>query len=324
MTISSQAQTESSMQPRTNISEDSLYSSLDELIAFRFHVKHRSLNSQQKVMEQFSGGHHSLRKGSGMIFSEVRQYQAGDDIRHIDWRVSARTQKVHTKVFTEEHEKPVIIVAEQTPALFFGSKVRLKAVQGLNIAAILGWTALQQGDLIGGLSFNQNHQTWLNPKRQKQTLLTWLQQAIQLQHGLNRPGTVQPHLWQQATQQLLKMVKPGSKLFLIGDMLNLSEASQQHLQSLRKHTEITAIHLYDPLEKELPKLGWLNLSSDWLGEHLLPINSLRKKTRQEYRDSYVNAWQAAEKTFRNLQIPLIQISTEDKPMEALLKYKIIQ
>lgn len=322
--MTSLAHAENSTLSDAESSTDDLYSTLDELVAFRFHVKHRTLSSQQKVMEQLSGGHHSLRKGSGMIFSEVRQYQAGDDIRHIDWRVSARTQKVHTKVFTEEHEKPVVIVSEQTPALFFGSQVRLKAVQGLNLAAIIGWTALQQGDLIGGLSFNQNHQSWVNPKRQKQTLLSWLQQTIVLQHSLKQPGTSQPHLWQQATQQLLKTVKPGSKLFLIGDMLNLNEASLQHLQSLRKHSEITAIHLFDPLEKELPKLGWLNLSANWLNEGLLPLNSLRNETRRQYRQTYENAWQTAEKNLRNMQIPLIEVSTVDSPMEALLKYKIIQ
>ena len=117
----------------------SLYTTLNQLVESRFHVKHHTLGSQQKVMQQVSGGHHSLRKGSGMTFSEVRQYQAGDDIRHIDWRVTARTQKAHTKVFTEEHERPVLIVAEQTPTLFFGSKVQLKAAQVLNVAALLGW-----------------------------------------------------------------------------------------------------------------------------------------------------------------------------------------
>lgn len=301
-----------------------LYSQLEQLVAARFHVKHRTLGSQQKVMQHASGGHHTVRKGSGMTFSEVRQYQAGDDIRHIDWRVTARTQKAHTKVFTEEHEKPVVIVAEQTPALFFGSQVQLKASQVLNVAALLGWCTLQQNDLIGGLVFGAQQQAWVAPKRQQQTLLSWFNKALTLQHSLTQPGTANPLYWQQACQQLLKVVKPGSKVFLIGDLLNLNEASQNQLKSLRKHSEIIAIHIYDPLEKNLPKLGWLSLTAGWLNDSVLPLNSLKRETRQQYLQQYEQAWSKAQQTFRTMQIPLIELATTDKAVESLIKQRIIK
>ncbi len=301
-----------------------LYSQLEQLVAARFHVKHRTLGSQQKVMQHASGGHHTVRKGSGMTFSEVRQYQAGDDIRHIDWRVTARTQKAHTKVFTEEHEKPVVIVAEQTPALFFGSQVQLKASQVLNVAALLGWCTLQQNDLIGGLVFGAQQQAWVAPKRQQQTLLSWFNKALTLQHSLTQPGTANPLHWQQACQQLLKVVKPGSKVFLIGDLLNLNEASQNQLKSLRKHSEIIAIHIYDPLEKNLPKLGWLSLTAGWLNDSVLPLNSLKRETRQQYLQQYEQAWSKAQQTFRTMQIPLIELATTDKAVESLIKQRIIK
>ncbi|MEA3404872.1 MAG: DUF58 domain-containing protein [Pseudomonadota bacterium] len=301
-----------------------LYTSLDELVGARFHVKHRTLGSQQKVMQQVSGGHHSLRKGSGMTFSEVRQYHAGDDIRHIDWRVTARTQKAHTKVFTEEHEKPVVIVAEQTPAMFFGSQVQLKASQALNVAALLGWCTLQQNDLIGGMVFNDHQQTWVASKRQQQTLLSWFNKALVLQHSLNQPGSTNPQYWQQACQQLLKVVKPGSKVFLIGDFLNLSDIAQNQLKSLRKHSDITAIHIYDPLEKNLPKLGWLSLTAGWVSDTVLPLNSLKKETRQQYNQQYQQAWSQTQQSFREMQIPIIEVSTTDSAAETLIKQRIIK
>ena len=305
-------------------SQSNLYSQLNELVEARFHVKHRSLGSQQNILQQMSGGHHSLRKGSGMTFSEVRQYQAGDDIRHIDWRVTARTQKAHTKVFTEEHEKPVIIVAEQTPALFFGSQVQLKVAQALNVAALLGWCTLQQNDLIGGLVFNGQQHAWVAPKRQQQTLLSWFNKALALQNSLIQPGASNPLYWQQACQQLIKVVKPGSKLFLIGDFFNLSEVAQNQLKTLRKHSEIIAIHIYDPLEKALPKLGWLSLTTSWTSDHLLPINSLKNDTRQRYQAQYQQVWEQAQHTFRNMKIPLIEIATTDSAIHALITQRIVK
>lgn len=309
----------------SNLAENqSLYTTLNELVEARFHVKHRSLGSQQKVMQQASGGHQSLRKGSGMTFSEVRQYQPGDDIRHIDWRVTARTQKAHTKVFTEEHEKAVLLVAEQTPALFFGTQVQLKASQVLNVAALLGWCTLGQNDLIGGMVFNSEQQTWVTPKRQQQTLLSWFNKALLLQHTLQQPGTANPLYWQQACQQLVKVVKPGSKLFLIGDLLNLNEITLNYLKTVRKHSEITAIHIYDPLEKSLPKLGWLSLTASWASSNLLPINSLKSETRKRYHDQYEQAWQTAKQSFMGMRVPLVEISTADSALSVLIAQRIVK
>ncbi|WP_178863305.1 DUF58 domain-containing protein [Thiomicrorhabdus cannonii] len=304
--------------------DSSLYNSLQELMGWRFHVKHRQLNSVQKVMDQVSGQHHSLRKGSGMVFSEVRQYQAGDDIRHIDWRVSARTGKVHTKLFSEEHEKPILVISEQSPALFFGSQVRLKSAQVLNLATILGWTALQQGDAVGGLVFSPGHAAWVAPKRQQKTWLHWLQQAVKLQQGLQAPGKSQPHFWQQASAQLLKTVKPGSKLFLIGDLLSLNDATLNNLQRLRQHSDLSAIHVYDELEMELPALGWLSLSDGAFDAPALTIDSSLPITRQHYREQFEQAGSQAKTRFRQHGIPLTLISAQQAPLEALLKQQLLR
>jgi uncharacterized protein (DUF58 family) len=101
-----------------------LYSTLEPLMAWQFQVKTRKFVAHQALQAQQTGTHHALRKGRGMSFSEVRQYQPGDDIRHMDWRVTARTQKPHTKEFIEEHERPTLLVCEQSPALFFASQTR--------------------------------------------------------------------------------------------------------------------------------------------------------------------------------------------------------
>lgn len=301
----------------------SLYSQLEELVAFRFHVKQKKLSQQNNLMATSGGNHHAQRKGRGMTFSEVRQYQPGDDIRHIDWRVTARTQKTHTKVFIEEHERPVILVTEQTPALFFGSQVRLKAAQALNLSAILAWTALHQGERVGGLSFNETHQAWVTPKRSKHAILHTLQHSLQMQNQLTRPGQSNPLTWQSHLKHLTQVVKPGSKLFLIGDLLQLNDQSMAYIRKLSRHNDVVAIHLFDPLEKQLPKLGWLSLTLGFKSDNLLKLDSFRSETRDSYAQLYANQLQAAQAQFRQLKLPLIEIGCHENPMESLLRHKVI-
>lgn len=301
---------------------DSLYSRLEELVAYRFHLRQRKLNPQQQLLAKSIGNHHATRKGRGMTFSEVRQYQPSDDIRHIDWRVTARTQKPHTKVFVEEHERPTFLVTEQSPALFFGSKVRLKTAQSLNISAVLAWCSLHQNERVGGIAFNGQHSTWVSPKRSQKAVLSYLQQTIRLQKKLYRPASPQGYYWQQALQQLAKAAKPGAQVFLIGDMLTLAEHAYTPLQTLKRHLDIVAIHVVDPLEKQLPQLGWLSLTRTF-GDDSIHLDSFRSKTRQDYQQTYETQWHATEQKFRQQQIPLFEIHNDEPAIQQLIKHRII-
>lgn len=301
--------------------QESIYTQLDDLIAWRFHVKQKKLTQQQKLLARSHGDHHAVRKGQGMTFSEVRQYQPGDDIRHIDWRVTARTQKAHTKVFVEEHERPTLILAEQTPALFFGSQVRLKADQVLNVAAILGWVSLQQHERVGGIGFNHQQQLWSAPKKPQQNLVSFLQQSIQLQKQNTKPGTGNRNYWQQSLQLLQKNLKPGSKVFLIGDMLQFDENLLAQLKQMRSHADIVAIHIFDPLEKEIPELGWLNIQG--LQGQTMRLDSFRARTRKNYSELYQEQWDKVQHGFYALRIPLIEISNQAHPVKAVLQKHLI-
>ncbi len=315
--------------PKTNDTDNTgarsynLYSQLDDLVAFKFHVKQKKLAHQNRIMSASSGSHHALRKGRGMTFSEVRQYQAGDDIRHIDWRVTARTQKPHTKVFIEEHERPTILVTEQTPALFFGSQVRLKMNQALNLSAILAWTALNQNERVGGLTFNHQHHAWVAPKRTQGALLNALQQSIQMQSEIQLPEYANPMLWQNRLHHLNQVVRPGSKIFLIGDLLQLSHTSRGYLQKLSRHNDIVALHIVDSLEKTLPDLGWLSLTQSRHSQQRIHLDSFNPKTREWYAKTYQQQWQKTQEHFTKLKIPLIEINSQEEPLQALVRHKVI-
>ncbi|BCN92280.1 hypothetical protein THMIRHAM_00650 [Thiomicrorhabdus immobilis] len=259
-----------------------------------------------------------------MTFSEVRQYQPGDDIRHIDWRVTARTQKTHTKVFVEEHERPTLLITEQTPHLFFGSKVRLKTAQALNVAAILAWVSLTHNERVGGITFNHLHSQWIPPKRSPNTVLQLLQKGIELQQQIKRPMAPDSQVWVETLQQLLKVNKPGNQVFLIGDMMQLASHASAQLYKLKHNTDITAIHIYDKLERELPKLGWLSMTQNLSSDKLVKLDSFRAKTRHSYHTLYQEQWHATREVFSKLNIPLIEIGTHQEPLMTLIQQKLIQ
>lgn len=297
-----------------------LYSNLEELLAIRFHVKHRRLARQQQLVSQKGGLHQAVRKGRGMEFHEVREYVPGDDIRHIDWKVTARTSQVHTKLYSEETERPVVCLIEQSPVMFFGSQIRFKAAQAMNTAAALSWTTFQQGDRLGGMVFNAKDYHWVEPKHQKQAVLKLLRFGLELQQQLKKPDTFDSG-WTQHLQQMQTSLKPGSRIFLIGDFLNVDDLFFEQLSLLKKHSELVLIHIYDPIEKHLPSRGLLKISN---GHRTLNIFSSQPKQVKQYEAAYDQAWQKLSHWCHKIHIPLTEVSTHENPVDALKKQTILR
>lgn len=298
-----------------------VYSQLEQLLAWRFQLKRYRLGAQQKLIASKGGYQQAVRKGRGMSFLEVREYNPGDEIRHIDWKVSARTQKTHTKVFTEELETPVVCFLEQTPPLFFGSSHRFKTDQALQIMAILGWISLQQGDRFGGVVFNHVNHQWLEPKHQLKTLMHFFQQAIAQQSQLQSPTQPQTLSWKNQILHHQKRLRPGTRLILIGDFIHQPVDFLPQLRQLKKHNAITLIHISDPIEKNLPDQGIFTLSNGQKQSHL---NSSDPTQRQAYAQSYQNSWQALQHQLQPLHIPLIEIATDQDPLQALIAQGMVR
>lgn len=297
------------------------YSQLEPLLSIRFHVKHRKLAQQQNMAMQQSGSHRTLRKGRGMEFSEVRQYQVGDDVRHIDWRVSARTQETHTKIFTEELDRPVLCLVEQTPNLFFGSRIRFKTDQAMRVLSVISWATLNQGDKIGGLVFNHKASQWVDPKHQQQALMKLFHAGIELQKPLKTPSEVNPVNWLKALKNIQKQARPGQKLFLIGDLIQFPQQGHAILQSLKRHLDINAIHVFDEIERQLPKLGLVRLTD---GKNELQLNSSEQKLQSNYAKHYQELWQKTQQIFIKMKIPLIAVSAQESAVESLFKQGFIK
>ncbi|WP_434339472.1 DUF58 domain-containing protein [Motilimonas cestriensis] len=265
---------------------DGLNLTLKELLYYQQQKKSRASQGMAKSM--LAGPYRSLIKGRGMEFDEVRHYQAGDDVRAIDWRVTARTGSTHTKVFKEEKERPVLLLVDFSDSMIFGSQLLLKSVQAAHLAAQLAWQAKQRGDRIGGVIFNQDQHQELRPKGRASGVLKLVHQLQNLhrnqpqalQNAPNQPESGERHIdpGQYFTEQLTRLrrlANTGSQIHIISDFAHLNDEGEKQLALIKRHNQVTAWQLHDPLEQSIPTgataslnvvseqgRGWLNLGKD--------------------------------------------------------------
>lgn len=272
------------------------------------------LSPRQQIQSKLAGSYLARSKGRGMEFDEVRHYQNGDDVRTIDWRVTARTGKVHTKLFREEKERPVFVLTDLSDSMQFGSVLLTKAVQAAHLAALLGWHARERGDKFGGIVLGNSQVRELKPAGRSAAVLRYLQQLI----DLNMPGTatsvpaqtpnLRPQLnLAQACGQLRRLVRPGSLVYILSDFSHLDDSTLRHLQSLRQHNEVRLCRLTDPLERQLPasSRGSVRLT-DGLQQLTLEIGS--RQTQQHYQQQQSSLLQQQNQLLRRLGLPVLEIS----------------
>ncbi len=292
------------------------YCDLDSLLRLRFAARDLKLFARRPARSLLTGSERTRFRGRGIDFEEVRLYQPGDDIRTIDWRVTARTQVPHTKLFREERERPVFMVADQRSPMFFGSQRCFKSVMAVHVSALLAWAALGNSDRVGGLVFGDHGQRDIRARRSKHAVLELLHQLLHFNRQLASP--VPPADGLKLSGLLAdtrRIAKPGCALFISSDFHDLDEACEQQLFELARHTDVTLIHLYDPLESQLRGSGALTIS-DGQQRRELPADQARfqaawKADYQQRLDRLVNRC-------RRLGLPLLSFATNDD-VQSLLR-----
>ncbi len=286
------------------------YCELADLVALRLGARELDFGRQRRVFSLLVGPHQSRFRGRGIEFEEVRAYQAGDDIRGIDWRVTARTGKPHTKLFREERERPVILLVDQSFSMFFGSRTCCKSVTAAHAAALLAWAAVQHNDRVGGLVFDGRAQAEVRPRRSARSVLQLINRIDAFNHQLNRRLTPAPNGIDRALEELRRITRPGSNLFLISDFMGLTNDGIKQLHLLQKHNDIVAVRVFDPLEEELPPEGSYTITD---GARKLTLNAGDRELRRKYRRNFLEKTSALEKLLAPLGIPLLPLSTLDEP-----------
>lgn len=288
---------------------------LHNLLDMRHYLQRIELFSTPLQRSTLLGLHRSRLRGRGMDFDQVRAYQAGDDARSIDWRVTARTGTVHTKVFHEERERPTFIVVEQSLHLFFASTGSFKSVVAAQAASLFAWASLEHNDRVGGLVFGHNSAKAIAIHRNKRSVLQFLQALSDANQQLKQPMTsALNNPLPQALQQALRLTRPGSLMILICNERHLNEETSQLLRNLATHAELILLPVSDPLEHNLPDIENALFN---LGQSSLSLNTNNTYLRQHWQNTAA-AYQAAWHTLaQQLNAPLLPLSTAEPVVQQL-------
>lgn len=275
----------------------------------RFAAQDLRLFVPRAVKSQLNGAERTRFRGRGMDFEEVRLYQAGDDVRSIDWRVTARTQIPHTKLYREERERPVFVLVDQRSSMFFGSQRCFKSVLAAHIGANLAWAALSNSDRIGGLVFGNQGQRDIRPRRSKHAVLEFLHQLQEFNQQLNSPvASANTKSLNLLLGDARRMAKPGCALFIVSDFHDYDQTCEQQLFELARHTDVTLIHVFDPLEKQLQSNSRLTIS-DGVNRLQLPTDDIR--FQNAYQSAYTTHLDFLTHSTKRLGIPLLSYATTD-------------
>lgn len=293
------------------------HTDLEQLIRLRHSGRQLNLVQRNRALSALSGPNKSNFRGRGIDFEEVRAYQPGDDIRTIDWRVTARTGNAHTKIFREERERPVLVVSDQRNSMFFGSRHCCKSVLAANAAALLCWAALDQGDRVGGMVFNDLEHIEIRPRRSRTSVLSYLHQLCEMNRQLPlAPSDSPTQSFSDVLVELRRIARPGSAIFLVSDFQGaFDELAMEHLYQLSRHTEITALHCHDHLEQHLPGNGNYRVTD---GQNDAALSTSDGNTRNEFTRRYRTHLTQLHESYGKLGIPIIEVSTDQAPLAVLL------
>lgn len=267
----------------------------------------------KKIRSAQSGAYVSKFKGRGMAFDETRLYQFGDDVRRIDWRVTARTDKPHSKIFTEERERPLFISVDYSSSMQFATRGVFKSVKAANLAALLAWTAQKTGDRIGGQIFCEKGCQELKPQSGKAAVMHFFNALVQ-----PRYIPIQTEGLESVFSRLNYHARPGSQVFIISDFRGLNIAAERHLAHLARHCDVVLVHIFDPLETELPVKGQYRFT-DGLREVF--IDTQDKNKSQEYHQRFLNRQQYLQQLCRKLSISWLSCQTNQSALDVLLTFQ---
>jgi uncharacterized protein (DUF58 family) len=287
--------------------------SVDDLIRLRFRAQRLELGFARRARQSMTGAHDSRFRGRGMEFAESRIYQPGDDVRSIDWRVTARTGRPHTKLFQEERERPVILLVDLGASMFFGTRTAYKSVLAAETAALIAWAAMAGGDRVGGLVSGRSAHRELKPVSGRRGVLRVLRALAALSHR----GADDEEQQIRLADSLLRarhVARPGSLLVVISDFYSLDEDAAGHLTRMRQHNDMLACWIHDRLEREPPPPGRYGVSDGW---QTATLDTVSRRARARYRASFADQFEGLRTTLGRLAIPLLPITTGDDVAETL-------
>ena len=287
-----------------------VYTSLQQLIKLQQKARGFSFLPKQPIHSLLAGRHASRLRGRGLNFEEIRHYLPGDDIRNVDWKVTARTKKPHTKVFTEERDRATLLITDQRISMFFGSQVNMKSVTAAELAALAAWRVISAGDRVGAIVFNDHDMQTIKPQRSNDSVMNILNTLVEKNHALNVSTSTltNPGMLNTALSHALRLAKHDFLICIISDFDGADEESKRLITLLSQHNDVIAALIYDELETALPESEKLLVSD---GKLQLEINTNESSFREKFSHEFSQRLNIIKETLLKREIPVLTINTVD-------------
>jgi uncharacterized protein (DUF58 family) len=293
-----------------------VYVDLDELIRLQFKARGFSFLPKQPIHSLLAGRHASRIRGRGLDFEELRGYLPGDDPRSIDWKVTARTGKPYVRVFTEERDRPALLVVDQRINMFFGTQVAMKSVVAAQLAALGAWRVFDQGDRVGGLVFDDQDIVEVRPHRSRARVMQILQAVVEKNHALRADLEVEPNgaMLNQVLERVVRTAHHDYLVTVISDFHGADDETRRLLTRLAEHNDVLAAHLYDP-SKIKPLAGGHLVLTD--GQLQVEIDTSKGKVTRNLAEYFSADLQETKDILAKVGIPVLLIDTVGDPAEQI-------
>ena len=290
---------------------------LPELIKLKYFTSGFSFLPRQPVKSLLAGKYGSKLRGRGLNFEEIRQYRPGDDIRNMDWKVTARTGKPHTRVYTEERDRPVVAIVDQRLSMFFGSQLNMKSVTASQIAAISLWKAMQDHDRVGAYIFNDTDIESIRPHRSQKNITTILSSLVQYSQELasEKPRTVSAERLNNVLEMVSRQRSHDHLYIVISDFWGVTNDSYRSVKQLARNNDVLLFLIHDPIAKKMPESGLIKIT-DGSGS-MVEVDSSYKRIQQQFPKVLEGRINELVKELSLFGVPTLPFNTVDEVSEQL-------
>ena len=293
-----------------------VYASLNELMALEARARGLSFVARQPLSSILSGNHASRLRGRGLSFDELRRYQPGDDLRHLDWRASLRFGKPFVRTFTEERDRPTLVLVDQRMNMYFGSQRCFKSVSAAQLAAICAWMAFHAGDRVGGMVFDGRQVEYVRPLRSRARVEALCSAVVKANHGLSAYAADQEDDAQldKVLRSCIASAGHDHLICIISDFAGITAATLSLLRQLSQHNDVIAIQVYDPMALQVPDKGRLNVTQ---GAVQVELEVGQRRINRPLGEFFAGRLREVAELLRRSQVPLMLVSTGDNSLEQL-------
>lgn len=302
------------MSGETNV--PGIHADLQSLIRLQYKAQGFAFLPRQPIHSVLSGRHASRLRGRGLDFEEIRRYLPGDDIRSIDWRVTARTKKAHVRVYSEERDRPCLLLVDQRQSMFFGTRRAMKSVVAAEAAALGAWRVLSVGDRVGALVFDDEEIVEVRPHRSRNRVMRILRAVTDKNQALSAEAKAPPGpgMLNEALGKALRLAKHDHLIAVITDLVGADDDTLRLVTRLAEHNDVILIFVHDPMEARMPDVGRLVAAH---GELQLEVDTSDSGLRRRFGEEFEERFGHAKRLLQRVSTPVLNLSTHEEVPEQI-------